>query len=136
MELCWKGAGAHLKPKNLKLEVSKTDEASTSHNDATNKQTTSILKNPKKLDLPRLQIIELLRVRQCIISDLSNIYYAEHYTSLKETPSADWQQQMSFPPTFSTTLDPTSKRLQTDAISIRFIALIDDKPFSLIVTEK
>ena len=46
-ERCWKGAGAHLKPKNLKLEDSKTDEASTSHNDANNKQTTSILKNPK-----------------------------------------------------------------------------------------
>ena len=46
-ERCWKGAGAHLKPNNLKLEDSKTDEASTSHNDANNKQTTSILKNPK-----------------------------------------------------------------------------------------
>ena len=46
-ERCWKGAGAHLKPKNLKLEDSKTDEASTSHNAANNKQTTSILKNPK-----------------------------------------------------------------------------------------
>ena len=46
-ERCWKGAGAHLKPKNLKLEDSKTDEASTSTNDAQNKPTTSILKNPK-----------------------------------------------------------------------------------------
>ena len=46
-ERCWKGAGAHLKPKNLKIEDSKTDEASTSHNDATNIQTTSILKNQK-----------------------------------------------------------------------------------------
>ena len=43
----WKSAGAHLKPKNLKLEDNKTDEASTSHNDATNKQTTSILENPE-----------------------------------------------------------------------------------------
>ena len=46
-ERCWKGAGAHLKPKNLKLEDPKTDEPSTSNNDAQNKQTTSILKNPK-----------------------------------------------------------------------------------------
>ena len=47
VERCWKGVGAHLKPKNLKLEDSKADEASPSHNDATNKQTTSILKNQK-----------------------------------------------------------------------------------------
>ena len=40
-------AGAHLKPKNLKLEDFKTDDPSTSNNDAQNKQTTSILKNPK-----------------------------------------------------------------------------------------
>ena len=46
-ERCWKGAGAHLKPKNLKLEDSKTDDPSTSNNDVQNKQTTSILKNPK-----------------------------------------------------------------------------------------
>ena len=46
-ERCWKGAGAHLKPKNLKLEDSKADEASTSTNDAQNKPTTFILKNPK-----------------------------------------------------------------------------------------
>ena len=35
-ELCWKGVVAHLKPKNLRLEDSKTDEASTRHNDADN----------------------------------------------------------------------------------------------------
>ena len=46
-ERCWKGAGAHLKPKNIKLEDSKTDEASTSNNEVQDKQTTSILKNPK-----------------------------------------------------------------------------------------
>ena len=46
-ERCWKGAGAHLKPKNLKLEDSKTDDPSTSNNDVQHKQTTSILKNPK-----------------------------------------------------------------------------------------
>ena len=46
-ERCWKGAGAHLKPKNLKLDDSKTDETPTSTSDVPNKQTTSILKNPK-----------------------------------------------------------------------------------------
>ena len=46
-ERCWKGAGAHLKPKNLKLEDSKAEEASTSTNDAQTKSTTSILKNQK-----------------------------------------------------------------------------------------
>ena len=46
-ERCWKGAGAHLKPKNLKLEDAKQDEQSLSQNDTNNKQTISILKNPK-----------------------------------------------------------------------------------------
>ena len=46
-ERCWKGAGAHLKPKNLKLEDTTTTDTSTSHNNANNKQTISILKNPK-----------------------------------------------------------------------------------------
>ena len=47
-ERCWKGAGAHLKPKNLKLEdTTTTTDQSTSQDDIKNKQTTSILKNPK-----------------------------------------------------------------------------------------
>ena len=46
-ERCWKGAGAHLKPRNLKLDSSKTKETTNSRNDSTNKPTTSILKNPK-----------------------------------------------------------------------------------------
>ena len=40
-------AQAHLKPKNLKLDDSKTDETPTSTSDVPNKQTTSIIKNPK-----------------------------------------------------------------------------------------
>ena len=44
---CWKGAGAHLKPKNLKLEDTTVTDTSTSQEDTKNKQTTSILKNPK-----------------------------------------------------------------------------------------
>ena len=47
-ERCWKSAGANLKPKILKVEDSTTDVASTSHNESTNKQPTSILKNPNK----------------------------------------------------------------------------------------
>ena len=46
-ERCWKGAGAHLKPKNLKLDNSKTEETPVSQNDSNNKPTTSILKNSK-----------------------------------------------------------------------------------------
>ena len=46
-ERCWKGAGAHLKPKHLKLVNSKTQETTTSPDDSSNKPTTSILKNPK-----------------------------------------------------------------------------------------
>ena len=46
-ERCWKGAGAHLKPKNLKLEDTTAAHTSTSKDDAKNTQPTSILKNPK-----------------------------------------------------------------------------------------
>ena len=73
--------------------------------------------------MPRLQFNEKLRVRQYIISDPSNIYYTEYYTYLKETSSADWQQQMKTPPT---TLDLMSTRLQNDTTTIRLIPLIDD----------
>ena len=125
-ERCWKGAGAHLKPKNLKLEDITVADTSNNQEDAKNKQTTSILKKPKRLDLPRLQINEKLRVRQYIISDPSNIYYTEYYTTLKETSSADWQQQMKTPPTSHTTLDPMSNKLQHDTTTIRLILFIDD----------
>ena len=80
--------------------------------------------------MPRLQYNEKLRVRQYILSDPSNIYYTEYYTSLKETSSADWQQQMKTPPTSHTTLNPMSNRLQNDTTTIRLIPLIDDyKPY-------
>ena len=80
--------------------------------------------------MPRLQINEKLRVRQYIISDPSNIYYTEYYTSLKETLSTDWQQQMKIPPTFSTMLDSMSNKLQNNTSTIQPIALIDDyNPF-------
>ena len=47
-ERCWKGAGAHLKPKNLKFDYSKTEETTKSQDDSSNtKPTTSILKNSK-----------------------------------------------------------------------------------------
>ena len=46
-ERCWKGAGAQLKPKNLKLEDTTAADTSTSKDDAKNTQPTSILKNPK-----------------------------------------------------------------------------------------
>ena len=73
--------------------------------------------------MPRLQFNEKLRVRQYIISDPSNVHYTEYYTSLNETSSADWQQQMKTPPT---SLDPMSTRLQNDTTPIRLIPLIDD----------
>ena len=46
-ERCWKGAGAHLKPKNLKFDNSKTEETTMGQDETNNKPTTSILKNPK-----------------------------------------------------------------------------------------
>ena len=46
-ERCWKGAGAHLKPKNLKLEDTPVTDTFTSQEGAKNKQTTSILKAQK-----------------------------------------------------------------------------------------
>ena len=47
VERCCKGAGAHLKPKNLKLEDAKQQNSSPGQNDKNNKQSTSILKNLK-----------------------------------------------------------------------------------------
>ena len=76
--------------------------------------------------MPRLQFNKKLCLRQNIISDPSNIYYTEYYTSLKETSSADWQQQMKTPPTSHTTLDHMSTRLQNGTTPIRLIPLIDD----------
>ena len=76
--------------------------------------------------MPRLQINDKLRVRQYIISDPSNVHYTEYYTSLTETSSADWQQQMKTPSTTYITSDPMSNRLQTDTTTIRLIPLIDD----------
>ena len=46
-ERCWKGAGAHLKPKNLKLEDAEQDDAPTNSHYTNNKQPPSILKNSK-----------------------------------------------------------------------------------------
>ena len=46
-ERCWKGAGAHLKPKNLTMDDTTVTDTSTSQEDTKNKQTTSILKHPK-----------------------------------------------------------------------------------------
>ena len=76
--------------------------------------------------MPRLQINAKLRVRQYIISDPPNIFYTEYYTALKETSSADWQQQMKIPHNFSTALDPLSNSPQNDTTTIRLIPLVDD----------
>ena len=76
--------------------------------------------------MPRLQINETLRVREYILSDPSNIYYTEYYTTLKETSSADWQQQMITRTTYSTTLDHTSNRLHHNTHSFRPLTLLDD----------
>ena len=76
--------------------------------------------------MPRLQFNEKLRVRQYVISDPSNIYYTEYFTSLKEKSSADWQQQMKTPPTSHTTSDPMSTSLHNNTNTIRLLPLIDD----------
>ena len=124
-ERCWKGAGAHLKPKNLKIDDGKTDNASTSQGDR-NKQTTSILKNPKTLDSPRLFLNDKLRVRQCIVSDHFTVFYTEYYSCNKTTSSADWQQQMKNIPTYIYYLDHQSNRLQHNTSTIRPLPLIED----------
>ena len=47
VERCWKGAGAQLTPKNLKLDESIMDNAPTSQSETINKSNASILKNLK-----------------------------------------------------------------------------------------
>ena len=122
----WKGTGAHLKPKNLKLDNSKTEETTKGQDDSNNKPTTSILKNPKKLDVPRLHFNEKLRVRQYIISDPSTVYYTEHYSSLNENSSADWQQQVKHTPSNFQNLDLQSEGQHCNFTTIRPIPLIDN----------
>ena len=46
-ERCWKGAGAHLKPKNLKFDDCQPEGMSASPREPNNKQPALILKNPK-----------------------------------------------------------------------------------------
>ena len=125
-ERCWKGAGAHLKPKNLKMEDAKQDNTSPSQSETNNKQTTSILKKPKKLDLPRLQFDTKLRVRQYIISDPSTVFYTEYYSPLKGISSTDWQQQMRITPTQFYTSDLKSIGLDSTSHSIRPLPEIPD----------
>ena len=50
-ERCWKGTGAHIKGKNLKLDDTAPDETSNSQGDAKNKQITSIRTKTCKIDL-------------------------------------------------------------------------------------
>ena len=44
---CWKGAGAHLKPKNLELEYANKHDTSPGQNDISSTQSTSVSKNSK-----------------------------------------------------------------------------------------
>ena len=95
----------------------------TSQDDSNNKPTTSIL---KKLDLPRLQINEKLRVRQYIISDPPTIYYTEYYSSIKENSSADWQQQVKHIPTNLRNSDLQFNRQHSNTTTFRTLPLIDN----------
>ena len=44
---CWKGAGAHLKPENFKIDNPKAEETTMSRDDSTNETTTSSLVTQK-----------------------------------------------------------------------------------------
>ena len=76
--------------------------------------------------MPRLHFNEKLRVRQYIISDPSTVYYTEHYSSLKENSSADWQQQVKHIPSNFQKLDPQSDGQHCNFTTIRLIPLIDN----------
>ena len=76
--------------------------------------------------MPRLCFNEKLRIRQYIISDPSIVYYTEYYSSLKETSSADWQQQVKNTPTKLHDLDYQSDRQQYNTNTIRPLPLIDN----------
>ena len=76
--------------------------------------------------MPRLCFNEKLRIRQYIISDPSIVYYTEYYSSLKETSSAGWQQQVKNTPTKLHDLDYQSDRQQYNTNTIRPLPLIDN----------
>ena len=76
-------------------------------------KTPSILKTPEKLDSPRLQINEKLRVRQYIVSYFPIVLYTECCSKLKTISSADWQ-------------DHESSRLQQNTSTPRPLSLVDN----------
>ena len=76
--------------------------------------------------MPRLRFNEKLRVRQYIISDPSTVYYTEHYSSLKENSSADWQQQVKHTPSNLQNLDLQSDGQYCNFTTIRPVPLIDN----------
>ena len=76
--------------------------------------------------MPRLHINEKLRIRQYIISDPPTIYYTEYYSSIKETSSADWQQQVKHLPTYLHNPDLQSDRQHSNTTTIRPLPLIDN----------
>ena len=75
--------------------------------------------------MPRLQFNTKLRVRQYLISDPPTIYYTEYYTSLKEHPSADWQQQMTITPSNLQNSDLQSDSRHHHITTLRPLPLID-----------
>ena len=76
--------------------------------------------------MPRLHFKEKLRVRQNIISDPPTVYYTEHYSSLKENSSTEWQQQVKHTPINFQNLDLQSDGKHCNTTSTRPIPLIDN----------
>ena len=60
------------------------------------------------------------------MSDTPTGFYTEHYSYLKNSSSADWQQQVKNTPTNLRDLDHRSDRQQHNTTTIRLLPLIDN----------
>ena len=103
VERCWKGAGAHLRPKRTHTDDTADDNSGEKrHLRGQVPQRQTLLANQvfadlirkTKLILPRLQIHDYMSVRQHVISDPPMITFRHYIKDTNGTPSVVWQQQM------------------------------------------
>ena len=76
--------------------------------------------------MSRIQINQKPRVRQYIVFDVSNMYYTESYTALKNRSLADWQQQMTTTHTYLYNVGHESVRLHTNTYNLLPLPFIDN----------
>ena len=97
----WQGAGAHLPLKRTRHDEKAKDESNHEGNSRSlittkfHPQANPLLKSlSQKLISSRLQIHDLMSVRQNVISDPPMINFCQYIKDTNGTPSVVWQQQI------------------------------------------